>query len=221
MFQTEIRIPFFSPVSGLRGCFSANRTDLYKPVCSQNLELVNLVPESRLPFSTYIAPFTLKRAGRPETGIKYLNERGEGISFFALFGLRNIKQRKPGPISPVSHPFKTLTSHPTFLVRVPYPTLRLFSPTSAPLISHTQLGHVTLLELNQRRFWATFLNRKWAIFILICPDAPKFVWLCVFTLIETIWPNVCWKSELNSAKSPLPVPVPRSKTSPLKLLSTN
>ena len=192
MFQTEIRIPFFSPVSGLRGCFSANGTDLYRPVCSQNLELVNLVPESRLPFSTYIVPFTLKRTGRPETGIKYLNERGEGISFFALFGLRNIKQRNPGPISPVSHPFKTLTFHPTFLARVPYPTLRLFSPASAPLISHTQLGHVTLLELNQRRFWATFLNRKWAIFILICPDAPKFVWLCVFTLIETIWPNVCW-----------------------------
>ena len=152
MFQTEIRIPFFSPVSGLRGCFSVNGTDLYKPVCSQNLELVNLVPESRLPFSTYIVPFTLKRTGRPETGIKYLNERGEGISFFALFGLRNIKQRNPGPISPVSHPFKTLTSHPTFLARVPYPTLRLFSPASAPLISHTQLGHVTLLELNQRRF---------------------------------------------------------------------
>ena len=110
MFQTEIRIPFFSPVSGLRGCFSVNGTDLYKPVCSQNLELVNLVPESRLPFSTYIVPFTLKRTGRPETGIKYLNERGEGISFFALFGLRNIKQRNPGPISPVSHPFRTLTS---------------------------------------------------------------------------------------------------------------
>ena len=93
MFQTEIRIAFFIPVSGLRGCFSVNGTDLYKPVCSQNLELVNLVPESRLPFSTYIVPFTLKRTGRPETGIKYLNERGEGISFFffALFGLRNIK----------------------------------------------------------------------------------------------------------------------------------
>ena len=147
MFQTEIRIPFFSPVSGLRGCFSANGTDLYKPVCSQNLELVNLVPESRLPFST--CEWRLQFS---ETGIKYLNERGEGISFFALFGLRNIKQRNPGPISPVSHPFKTLTSHPTFLARVPYPTLRLFSPASAPLISHTQLGHVTLLELNQRRF---------------------------------------------------------------------
>ena len=143
MFQTEIRIPFFIPVSGLRGCFSANGTELYKPVCSQNLELVNLVPESRLPTG---------RTGRPETGIKYLNERGEGISFFALFGLRNIKQRNPGPIFPVCHPFRTLTSHPTFLARLPYPTLRLFSPASAPLISHTQLGHVALLELNQRRF---------------------------------------------------------------------
>ena len=105
----------------------------------------------------------------PETGIKYLNERGEGISFFALFGLRNIKQRNPSPISPVSHPFRTLTSHPTFLARLPYPTLRLFSPASSPLISHTQLGHVTLLELNQRRFWATFLNRKWAIFYFNMP----------------------------------------------------
>ena len=148
MFQTEIRIPFFIPVSGLRGCFSVNGTDLYKLVCSQNLELVNLVPESRLPFGTCES-----RLQFSETGIKYLNERGEGISFFfALFGLRNIKQRNPVPISPVSHPFRTLTSHPTFLPRLPYSTLRLFSPASAPLTSHTQLGHVALLELNQRRF---------------------------------------------------------------------
>ena len=131
-----------------------------RPVCSQNLELVILVPESRLPSST-----CEPRLQFSETGIKYLNERGEGISFFfALFGLRNIKQRNPVPISPVSHPFRTLTSHPTFLPRLPYSTLRLFSPASAPLTSHTQLGHVALLELNQRRFWATFLNRKWAIF---------------------------------------------------------
>ena len=86
MFQTEIRIPFFIPVSGLRGCFSVNGTDLYKLICSQNLELVNLVPESRLPFGTCES-----RLQFSETGIKYLNERGEGISFFfALFGLRNI-----------------------------------------------------------------------------------------------------------------------------------
>ena len=86
MFQTEIRIPFLIPVSGLRGRLSVNVTDLYKsivyhsnmgkPVCSQNLELVNFASESRLPFTTNIVPFILK-PGRPETAIKYLNEGGE------------------------------------------------------------------------------------------------------------------------------------------------
>ena len=46
----------------------------------------------------------------------------------------------------------------------------------------------------------------------ICPDAPKYVLLSVFTLIETICPNVFSKSELKSAKSPLPVDVRRTRT---------
>ena len=33
--------------------------------------------------------------------------------------------------------------------------------------------------------------------LLICLDATKFVLLAVFTLIETICPNICSKSRLN------------------------
>ena len=52
---------------------------------------------------------------------------------------------------------------------------------------------------------------------LIRLDATNYVLLSVFTLIETICPNVCSKSQLKCAKSPLPVDVRRSKTSLLKL----
>ena len=52
---------------------------------------------------------------------------------------------------------------------------------------------------------------------LICLDAAKFVWLSVFTLIETICPRICSKSQPKSAKTPLPVDVRRSKTPLLKL----
>ena len=48
-------------------------------------------------------------------------------------------------------------------------------------------------------------------------DAIKFVWLSVFTLIETICARICSKSRPRSAKSQLPVDAPRSKTSLLKL----
>ena len=47
--------------------------------------------------------------------------------------------------------------------------------------------------------------------LLICLDATKFVLLAVFTLIETICPNICSKSRLKIAKSQLPVYVRRSK----------
>ena len=45
---------------------------------------------------------------------------------------------------------------------------------------------------------------------LICLDATKFVWLSVFTLIETTCPKICSKSQLKCAKSPLPVDVRRT-----------
>ena len=48
-------------------------------------------------------------------------------------------------------------------------------------------------------------------------DATKFVWLSVFTLIETICARICSKSRPRSAKSQLPVDARRSKTSLLKL----
>ena len=55
---------------------------------------------------------------------------------------------------------------------------------------------------------------------LIRLDATNYVLLSVFTLIETICPNVFSKSQLKCAKSPLPVDVRRSKTSLLKLPSS-
>ena len=53
--------------------------------------------------------------------------------------------------------------------------------------------------------------------LLICLDAAKFVWLSVFTLIETTCLRICSKSQPKSAKTQLPVDVRRSKTSLLKL----
>ena len=53
--------------------------------------------------------------------------------------------------------------------------------------------------------------------LLMYRDATKFVLLSVFTLKETFCPRMCSKSRLKSAKNPLPVDVPRSKTSLLKL----
>ena len=54
---------------------------------------------------------------------------------------------------------------------------------------------------------------------LTCLDATKFVWLSVMTLIETTCLKICSKSQLQCAKSPLPVDVRRSKKSLLKLSS--
>ena len=53
--------------------------------------------------------------------------------------------------------------------------------------------------------------------LLVCLNATKFVLLSVFTILETIWPKVCSKSRLKSAKSPLLVDARGSKTSLLKL----
>ena len=69
------------------------------------------------------------------------------------------------------------------------------------------------LGAKQRRFWATHVNRKWTYSLLICLVASKFVFLRVFSLIETICPKICSKSSLKSAKSPLPVDARPSKWS--------
>ena len=51
-------------------------------------------------------------------------------------------------------------------------------------------------KLKQRRFWETLVNRKWGLFILKHVDATKFVFLIVFTIIETICPNI-WAKPLS------------------------
>ena len=56
-------------------------------------------------------------------------------------------------------------------------------------------------------------------FILKHLDATKFVFLSVFTIIETICPKICVKPPSKNEKRPLPVDVSRSKTSLLKLTS--
>ena len=66
-------------------------------------------------------------------------------------------------------------------------------------------------------FWATNVNRKWALSSFNMPRATKFVLHIFLTVIETICPKMCSKSRLKSAKSPLSVDVRRSKTSLLKL----
>ena len=55
------------------------------------------------------------------------------------------------------------------------------------------------------------------LFLYAPSNATIFVWLSVFTLIETICSKICSKSLLKSAKSPPPADVCRSKTSLLKL----
>ena len=51
--------------------------------------------------------------------------------------------------------------------------------------------------------------------LLVCLNVTKFVLLSVVTLLETIWPEVCSKSRLKSAKSPLPLKLPNEKTRPI------
>ena len=81
------------------------------------------------------------------------------------------------------------------------------------------LWELLFRELTQRRFWATHMNRCEASFILICLiSATKFVWLSVFTFIETICRKT-WANPLpKHATSPLKLDVSRSKMSFLKLL---
>ena len=54
-------------------------------------------------------------------------------------------------------------------------------------------------------------------FILKRLNASKFVFLSVFTIIETICPKIRAKPPSTNEKRPLPVEVLRSKTSLLKL----
>ena len=49
--------------------------------------------------------------------------------------------------------------------------------------------------------------------LLICLDGTKFVFLSIFSLIETIYPKIWSKARPRIAKIPLPVDVRRSKTS--------
>ena len=53
--------------------------------------------------------------------------------------------------------------------------------------------------------------------LLVCIDATKFLLLSVFTLIESICPNICSKSRLKGTKKQLPVDFRRSKTLSPKL----
>ena len=71
---------------------------------------------------------------------------------------------------------------------------------------------------------ATLFNQNWAFFFLICLGTTTFLLLSVFPFKETIYPIICSKSRLKSAKSPLPVGVRRSKGSLpvlLKIMTEN
>ena len=72
-------------------------------------------------------------------------------------------------------------------------------------------------ELKQRRFWSTYVNRKWTFFSFNKPWRYHILLSSVLILIETICPKIWSKSRLKRAKSSLPVDVRRSKTSLLKL----
>ena len=91
-----------------------------------------------------------------------------------------------------------------------------------PCVWHAAKGllpHQEKRELNQPNvFERRTSTANEPLSLLIFLDDTKFVLLSVFTLIETIWLNVCSKSWLKCAKkSPLPVNVLRSKTPLLKL----
>ena len=77
-------------------------------------------------------------------------------------------------------------------------------------------------ELKQRRFWATYVNRKWGFLSFYMPWHYQIFLLTFFSLLKMISPRVLTKPLPNDAKSPLPVDVRRSKTllhklPPLKL----
>ena len=86
------------------------------------------------------------------------------------------------------------------------------------LIRLVMLWELLVRELTQRRFWATHINRCEASFIWLCLiNATKFVWLSVFTLIETICRKTWAKPLPKHATSPLQFDMRRSKMSFLKL----
>ena len=84
-------------------------------------------------------------------------------------------------------------------------------------LSNTNLVASTHIKREKRSLPVDLCRSKTSLLKLPCLDATKFVLLRVFTLIETIFPKICLKSRLKSAKSLLPVDVRRSKTSLLKL----
>ena len=72
--------------------------------------------------------------------------------------------------------------------------------------------------LGPTRFWATHIN--WRPFpLLICLERYQFVLLSVFTLVETICPQIWAKPLPKNAKRLLPGDERRSKTSLLKLFN--
>ena len=85
--------------------------------------------------------------------------------------------------------------------------------------NHDGSGGVADGEREQRRFWATHVNRKGfltgsdAFSFIIRLHATKFVLLSVFILTETIWPKHQAEPLPMNEKGPLPVDVRRSKTS--------
>ena len=83
-------------------------------------------------------------------------------------------------------------------------------------VSLTGTAFRRVLELKQRRFWATHVDWKWgkknggeAFALFIWLDANKFVLQNFFSLIKTIYPRVSTKPLPNDARSPLPVVVRR------------